>query len=157
MKISPICQLKPLNDTSNTSQGAISSSKLENWLKVFVYDTIFLYHLSRLPFPLPGQKETIVRGRSTLYLITCVLSHFSPVELFATLWTVLKQVYKFPYSILDWKLCLFTQLCPNICDHMNCSPQRAPLSMGISRQEYWNGFPFPLPRIFPSQGSASVH
>ena len=37
-----------------------------------------------------------------------VLSHFSPVQLFATLWTVAHQ---------------------------------APLSMGFSRQEYWNGLP----------------
>ena len=29
----------------------------------------------------------------------------------------------------------------------------APLSMGFSRQEYWNGLPFLSPRIFPTQGS----
>ena len=28
------------------------------------------------------------------------------------------------------------QLCPTLCDYMDCSPQ-APLSMGFSRQEYW--------------------
>ena len=27
-----------------------------------------------------------------------------------------------------------------------------PLSMGFSRQEYWSGFPFPSPGIFPTQG-----
>ena len=42
----------------------------------------------------------------------CVLSHFSRVGLFVTLWTVACQ---------------------------------APLSMGFSRQEYWNGLPFPSP------------
>ena len=30
---------------------------------------------------------------------------------------------------------------------------QAPLSMGLSRQEYWSEFPFPTPGIFPSQGS----
>ena len=30
---------------------------------------------------------------------------------------------------------------------------QAPLSMGFSRQEYWNGLPFPSPGIFPIQGS----
>ena len=29
----------------------------------------------------------------------------------------------------------------------------APLSMGLSRQEYWSGLPFLLHRIFPTQGS----
>ena len=38
-------------------------------------------------------------------------SHFSRVQLFATLWTVAYQ---------------------------------APLSLGVSRQEYWSGLPFPL-------------
>ena len=31
-------------------------------------------------------------------------------------------------------------------------PCQAPLSMGFSRQEYWNGLPFPLQGIFPTQG-----
>ena len=29
---------------------------------------------------------------------------------------------------------------------------QAPLSMGFSRQEYWNELPFPSPGIFPAQG-----
>ena len=29
---------------------------------------------------------------------------------------------------------------------------QAPLSMGLSRQEYWSGVPFPPPGIFPLQG-----
>ena len=48
-----------------------------------------------------------------------VLSHFSCVWLFATLWTVAHQ---------------------------------ASLSMGFSRQEYWNGFPFPSPGDLPNSG-----
>ena len=50
----------------------------------------------------------------------CVLSHFSPVWLFVTLWPVV---------------------------------QKAPLSMGFSRQEYWSGLPLPPPGVFPPQGS----
>ena len=47
--------------------------------------------------------------------------HFSPVELFAILWT---------------------------------AAQQAPLSMGFSRQEYWNRLPIPFSRgLFPIQGS----
>ena len=45
---------------------------------------------------------------------TCVLSHSSRVQVFATLWTVAHQ---------------------------------APLSMGLSRQEYWSGLPCPPPEI----------
>ena len=45
-----------------------------------------------------------------------MLSHFSFVGLFGTLWTVADQ---------------------------------APLSMGFSRQEYWNGLPFPPPGDLP--------
>ena len=29
---------------------------------------------------------------------------------------------------------------------------QAPLSMGFSRREYWNGFPFPFPRDLPDPG-----
>ena len=29
---------------------------------------------------------------------------------------------------------------------------QAPLSMGFSRQEYWNGLPFPLPEDLPNLG-----
>ena len=29
---------------------------------------------------------------------------------------------------------------------------QAPLPMGFPRQEYWNGLPWPLPRVFPTQG-----
>ena len=30
---------------------------------------------------------------------------------------------------------------------------QAPLSTGFSKQEYWNGLPFPSPRDFPDPGS----
>ena len=34
------------------------------------------------------------------------------------------------------------QLCPTLCDPMDCNPQ-APLSMRFFRQEYWSELPFP--------------
>ena len=42
---------------------------------------------------------------------------------------------------------LVAQLCPSLCEPMACSPPPSPifLSMGFSRQEYWNGLPFPSP------------
>ena len=39
------------------------------------------------------------------------------------------------------------QSCPTLCDPMDSSPQ-APLSTGFSRQEDWNGLPFPSPRRY---------
>ena len=33
---------------------------------------------------------------------------------------------------------------------------QAPLSMGFSRHEYWNGLPFPSPRDLPSPGIKPV-
>ena len=49
----------------------------------------------------------------------CMLSCFSCVQLFATLWTIAHQ---------------------------------APLSLGFSRQECWNGLPFPSPGDLPNPG-----
>ena len=65
-----------------------------------------------------------------------------------------------------------TQLCPTLCDPMDCSPpgspfvhgifpgkntvaRQGPLSMGFSRQELWSGLPFSSPGIFLTQGSNS--
>ena len=38
-----------------------------------------------------------------------------------------------------------------LCDLVDCSHQ-APLSMAFSRQEYWNGLPFPSPGDLPDPG-----
>ena len=46
---------------------------------------------------------------------------------------------------------LVAQLCPTLCDPMDCSPQ-APLSMELSRQEYWSGLPFLPPGNLPDSG-----
>ena len=48
-------------------------------------------------------------------------------------------------------VCVCTQLCPTLCNSMDCSPQ-APLFMEISRQEYWSGLLVPSPGALPDQG-----
>ena len=60
------------------------------------------------------------------FTLPLLLSRFSHVQLFATLWTVAHQ---------------------------------APLSMGFSRQEYWDGLPCPPPGDLPDPGveTASVN
>ena len=41
-----------------------------------------------------------------------------------------------------------TQSCPTICNPCTAACQ-APLSIEFSRQEYWNGLPFPSPGDLP--------
>ena len=53
------------------------------------------------------------------------------------------------------RVCVLTsQLRPTLCDPMDSmKPYQAPLSMGFSRQEHWNG----LPRPPPGGSSQAVH
>ena len=46
---------------------------------------------------------------------------------------------------------LVTKLCPTLVTPGTVVHQ-APLSMGFSRQEYWNGLPFPSPGHLPNPG-----
>ena len=47
---------------------------------------------------------------------------------------------------------LVIQSCPTLCDLMNYIAHHAPLSMEFFRQEYWGGFPFPIPGALPDPG-----
>ena len=47
-------------------------------------------------------------------------------------------------------LCLFTQLCPTLCDPME--PARLLCPWGFSRQESWSGLPCSLPGDLPDPG-----
>ena len=51
--------------------------------------------------------------------------------------------------------CSVAQVYPTLCNPMYCSPQ-APPSMGFTRQEYWNGLPFPSPRDLRNPGTESA-
>ena len=44
------------------------------------------------------------------------------------------------------------QLCPILCNPMNCIARQVPLSMGFSRQECWSELPFPPPGDLPNPG-----
>ena len=54
------------------------------------------------------------------------------------------------------------QLCPTLCDPMNCIAHQAPLSMELSRQEHWSGLlcpppgDLPDPRIKPASPATSA-
>ena len=47
---------------------------------------------------------------------------------------------------------LVSQLCPTLCDPMDCSPPGSSVH-GFLRQEYWSGLPFPSPGDLLTQGS----
>ena len=49
------------------------------------------------------------------------------------------------------KVCVYAQSCLTPCNPMDCSPQ-APLSVGLSRQEYKSGLPFPSQGHLPDPG-----
>ena len=49
------------------------------------------------------------------------------------------------------ELSLLLQSCLTLCDLMDVARQ-APLSLGLSRQEYWSGLPFPPPGHLPKLG-----
>ena len=47
---------------------------------------------------------------------------------------------------------LVAQSCLTLCDPHGLLARQAPLSMGFSRQEYWNGLPCPTPEPLPDPG-----
>ena len=56
------------------------------------------------------------------------------------------------YSV-QMTICLVTQLCPTLCNHMDCNPVKLLCPWGFFKQEFWSGFPALLQGIFPIQGS----
>ena len=49
-------------------------------------------------------------------------------------------------------MCVLAQSCLILCDPMDYRTHQAPLSLGLSRQEYWSGLPFPLLGDLPDPG-----
>ena len=64
-----------------------------------------------------------------------VLSHFAPVLLFVTPWTVAKSLSRVRFFVTPWTIA-----------------HQAPPSMEFSRQEYWSELPFPSPGDLPDPG-----
>ena len=44
------------------------------------------------------------------------------------------------------------QSCPTLCDPMDCSLPGSSIHGILTRQEYWNGMPFPSPGDLPDLG-----
>ena len=83
---------------------------------------------SGLPFPSPGDRPNPRIKRASPVL--AILYHWAT-------WEAL--VICFPFSHL---MCAYAQSCMTLCNPRNL---QAPLAMEFSRQEYWNGWPFPIP------------
>ena len=47
-------------------------------------------------------------------------------------------------------MCLAAQLCPTLCNHMDCKPARLFCPRGFSRQEYWSELPCSPPMDLPN-------
>ena len=61
-----------------------------------------------------------------------------------------KQIVVYPWSS-SAVLCSLSPV--RLCATPWTGARQAPLSMGFFRQEYWNGLPFPLQGLFPTQRS----
>ena len=72
------------------------------------------------------------------------------------------NIWKFTVHVLAWRILSTTllacesesevaQLCPTLCNPMDCSHQPPP-SMEFSSREYWSGLPFPAPGNLPDPG-----
>ena len=58
---------------------------------------------------------------------------------------VKRQLYKFDcFQIATAAAAKSLQSCPTLCDAIDGSPPGSP-SLGFSREEHWNGLPFPSP------------
>ena len=75
------------------------------------------------------------------FLFTCNLYSFSDSFLYIYIYIYI-YVYIYIYIYIYIFEVNIAQLCPTLCDTMDCSPQ-ALLSMEFSRQKYCSGLPFP--------------
>ena len=65
------------------------------------------------------------------------------VQSFFKIWNVSQaRMSSLHRAHANLSVCSFAQSCPILCDHRDVASQ-APLSVEFSRQEYWNGLPFP--------------
>ena len=111
---------------------------------------------TRLQFLLRHHVEQ-VKTTLKLYLLP---SNFSPqiiklrINLYDNSWFKDSLEAFFPCAIQSVLIhtCLVAQSCLTLWT-VAC---QTPLSMGFSRQEYWNGLPFPLPGDLPDPGIEPV-
>ena len=79
-------------------------------------------------------------------------------------WIFITYIYIYIYIYIYLKadfIATFMIMCACMLSHFSCVrlfstawsiAHQAPLSMGFSRQGYWSGLPYPLPRDLPAPG-----
>ena len=103
------------------------------------------------------------------FIYKCTLHfHYIPILCIETSTSFLKGQISFHvnvifitllYSAIKCDMCAeLLQLCLNLCDPVDYGhiASQAPLSMGFSKQEYWNGLPCPPPGNCPHPWIESV-
>ena len=125
---------------------------LSNWTELIVHGAaIIRTRLSNFHFHIP--LEILSRGLSRpglgpgIFISNKFLKDAGPVCL-----GLMLQVASFTLQI---HACLVAQSCPTLCCPMYYSPPSS-LSMDFSRQEQWNGLPFPTPEDLPDPGIEPV-
>ena len=103
----------------NSGVGSLSLLQESNQCLLHCRWTLYQWSYQGSPICICMYMYIHTHTHTHIYIAACVLSFFSCVRLFVTLWIIASQ---------------------------------APLSMGFSRQEYWNRFPFPSPGELPKPG-----
>ena len=94
--------------------------------------------LSLLP---PGNHKFVFYTWNSIYLVVRTYEHMTIILL------------NFLYGLIYWLMyyvcgCLVAQSCPTLVTPQTIACQ-APLSLGFSAQEHWNGLPWPPPEDLP--------
>ena len=76
------------------------------------------------------------------------MAEFSTTKQIMQMWVHLKISYKTRGSGGGY----VAESCPTLAIPWTVCNRQAPLSREFSRQEYWNGLPFPSPRDLPNPG-----
>ena len=125
-----------------------------------------LYQLSYqgIPHPTPRVSPNIIPLCSALWLFRNKTNTTELIDWIYTVPGVILGCFSSPEISLLYPLkaidispskktsLICAQLCPTLCNPMYCRTvaRQAPLSMGLSRQEYWSGLPFPTPGDLPN-------
>ena len=104
------------------------------------------------PGSIPGSGRSPGEGNGNPLQYSCLenpmnggaLCPWGHKESDITEWTLVSV-----FILIKWSE--VAQLCPTLCDPMDCSLHAPPL-MGFSRQGYWSGLPFPSPEDLPDPG-----
>ena len=98
---------------------------------------------------LPGPFPNFILIRYTSQQASQTLMYVWITWYLDKLWILTEQVWGF-----CMRACQITSvMSDSLWPHWLHVVGQAPLYLGFSRQEYWNGLPFPPQGIFPTQGS----